>query len=57
MTLIRWATGNLPTDKKRLQELVGIMEVMTTDGECRLDGNQIGDIYQWLLWTQESLSK
>lgn len=46
---------NCPTAKARLQELVNLFEVATTDGECKLDGDQIGDVYLWLQWIQDSV--
>lgn len=48
---------NRPTNDVRLRELMGIFETATTDGECRLDGDQIGDVYLWLQWAQQEAEK
>lgn len=46
-----------PTDLARLQELIDTMEIATTDGELVLNSDQIGDIYQWLLWANQLMRK
>lgn len=44
-------TGIMPTTLKRLKELMGKMEIVTTDGDLSiLIGDDIGDIYSWLEW-------
>jgi hypothetical protein len=44
-----------PTDENRLGELIGKMEVATTDGDLSaLTGDDIGDIYSWLMWAVDS---
>jgi len=51
-------TNPLPTSLERLNEIMGIMEVMTTDGDTsQLKSDDIGDIYTWLLWAQGATSK
>jgi hypothetical protein len=40
-----------PTDQNRLGELIGKMEVATTDGNVStLTTDDIGDIYSWLVF-------
>jgi hypothetical protein len=42
-----------PTTQVRLMELVNKFEEATTDGKIQLSGNDIGDVYLWLLWAQD----
>jgi hypothetical protein len=46
-------TESAPTAAERLQKLVDVFEVATTDGELHLNGDQIGDVYLWLQWVQD----
>jgi hypothetical protein len=69
MTLIRFAGGNLPTTAERLKELMGFFETATTDGDLsdlaaqnseltvstEQGMNNIGDVYQWLLWALDTV--
>ncbi len=45
---------NFPTSSARMKELTGKFESATTDGEIAMDGDTIGDVYQWLLWISDS---
>ena len=47
---------NFPSSKEKLQELIGKTEVVTTDGQVAdmITAEDIGYIYQWLLWIADS---
>jgi hypothetical protein len=43
-----------PTSRERLGELIGRVEVATTDGDLSgLTSDDIGDIYSWLLFSSD----
>ena len=47
----------IPTTVERLAVITSRMEIMTTDGDTsQLTGDDIGDIYSWLLWSQGKTS-
>jgi len=42
-----------PTTGERLDQLIGLLEEMTTGGEMTLDCDEAADIYAWLLWARD----